>query len=624
MFALYAWAGRYWIDLVDEGYFLHLADRVLAGDLPYRDFDTYYTPAVFYLYAATFKLFGVGVEPIRLLLAVTRVAWFVLLYRLMRRVAPWPFAVLPFLVVAAVDAVPISPEPHPSWFAMLATLVALDAIVRHQHAPRARWAAAAGLAAGAAFAFKQNVGAFAALSIGAYLLLRDPRAAGRLLLAGQGTFVLGVMLAATVLLWPGLDGAVAVTLWLPLLATLGLLVGSAWSHLRVGGWAGGLVPFLRDALAAGGAFVAITLLWLVPVTLALGVEATPFGLFIGVVNQGALIYSLPPPPPATRLVVLLGIWPPIAVAALLGRRGERPGRPVILAALGATLLLPWLPVAGSPPESLGEDPIVDPWLDYLDEQLGALYVYLPALGAWAGLAMLGAVTWRGGPVEPLAAYLLVGTLALLALYPRMDVAHVMFASPPLFVVGAWGLAWAYRGLAGRVSPLGKVLVFVSLLVVPVAAAAPHVYWRYVTLVHPDPRASTPPAYVALELARADVLVPENVAESIRGAVRFVQAGTPPGEPFFAYPAVPMFYFLAERPNPTRFDHVIPGALTADDRRQVIRDLDASKPRYVLWDHSGVVYWRSDTTARDLSDYIWGCYEQVANFPPFLILERRCP
>jgi hypothetical protein len=29
------------------------------------------------------------------------------------------------------------------------------------------------------------------------------------------------------------------------------------------------------------------------------------------------------------------------------------------------------------------------------------------------------------------------------------------------------------------------------------------------------------------------------------------------------------------------------------------------------------------TNRPLSDYIWSCYEQVANFPPYLILERRC-
>ena len=46
-FAAYAWSAQFWIDPVDEGYFLDLADRVQHGALPYRDFATYYTPGVF-------------------------------------------------------------------------------------------------------------------------------------------------------------------------------------------------------------------------------------------------------------------------------------------------------------------------------------------------------------------------------------------------------------------------------------------------------------------------------------------------------------------------------------------------------------------------------------------------
>ena len=37
--------------------------RVHAGDIPYRDFDTYYTPGIFYLYSWMFSLFGVSVMP---------------------------------------------------------------------------------------------------------------------------------------------------------------------------------------------------------------------------------------------------------------------------------------------------------------------------------------------------------------------------------------------------------------------------------------------------------------------------------------------------------------------------------------------------------------------------------
>ncbi len=33
IFAVYVWASRYWLDVMDEGYFVYLSSRVLAGDL---------------------------------------------------------------------------------------------------------------------------------------------------------------------------------------------------------------------------------------------------------------------------------------------------------------------------------------------------------------------------------------------------------------------------------------------------------------------------------------------------------------------------------------------------------------------------------------------------------------
>jgi hypothetical protein len=237
--------------------------------------------------------------------------------------------------------------------------------------------------------------------------------------------------------------------------------------------------------------------------------------------------------------------------------------------------------------------------------------------------MLLAAMIRRIPANPLAWYLLAGGLTALALYPRIDTTHAMFAGPPLLVVGAWGLALAHRALAGRASQVTQALVYISLLIVPIAAVLPHVSWRYVTIMHADPRSPTPPPYVDLDLERAAVKVPEHIAASVRGAVGYVQAGTPPGAPFFAYPVNPLFSFLADRPNPTRFNHFIAGALTPSDLDEVIGDLDRAKPRFVLWDHGGATYFKVDRTNRPLSDYIWGCYSHVASFTPYLILERHC-
>jgi hypothetical protein len=390
----------------------------------------------------------------------------------------------------------------------------------------------------------------------------------------------------------------------------------------VDGWSGALRPFLLDALAAGAAFVAVTLAWIVPLTLALGIGGVPWGVFVGNVNQGALILPLDPPPPATPTVLLMALWLPIVVAALVGRR-RLLSRWLLGGAVALSLLIVLLPVGYSVEEVIDE-PDLFPWLGYLNDELGGLFVYLPSLCAWAGLAMLLTAIARRAPVQPLAWYLLAGTLTILGLYPRVDTIHAMFAGPPLLVIGAWGLAWAHRGLTRNVGALSKLLVYASLLVIPIAAVSPHVYWRYVTITHADPRVPIPPPYVDLGLARAPILMPENYTTSIRGAVQYVQAGTPPGAPFFAYPADPLFNFLADRPNPTRFNHFFADALTPADLQEVIRDLDRAKPRYILWDHGGVSYFKTDPANRPLSDYIWGCYSQVASFAPYLILERHCP
>src|SRR5207344_568211 len=127
-----------------------------------------------------------------------------------------------------------------------------------------------------------------------------------------------------------------------------------------------------------------------------------------------------------------------------------------------------------------DDPGPYPWLSYLEAQLGTLFLYVPAIGAWAGLVMLVASMIRRLPTSLLALYLLAGGLMALAVYPRVDTIHAMFAGPLLIVVGAWGLAVAHRGLAGQSHRIVQVLVFLSLLVLPVASVLPHVYWKYVT------------------------------------------------------------------------------------------------------------------------------------------------
>ncbi|MFN8524962.1 MAG: hypothetical protein U0821_17850 [Chloroflexota bacterium] len=624
LLGLYVWSTKYWLDLSDEGYFVYLSSRVLNGDLPYRDFDTYYTPGVFYLYSATMWLFGVTVMPVRILLAVVRVATAALTYRLCRRLVPWPYAWVPFLLVALVEPSPVFPEPHPAWFGMLFTLLTMEMLAHHESSGRRVWIVAAGAAAGLTFAFKQNVGAFAALGVGAYVLL-GPRSApgGWAVRAAALGYSLLLPVAALVLIWPAINALVFAVFVIPLAVTVAL---AALARPRTGRGAvlsDGLGSVLGDGVVAAAAFFLTTLAWLGPLATALGLSATPFGLFVGAVNQNGLILPLEPLPPGATLAGLTATWLCVVVWAVgcAGRRGGPRATTVLAWAVLISGVLLVTPVRYSVRDPIVEDPELYPWLTFLDLTFGTSYLYLPAISAMAACVFGGISLWRGAVPPFLVSYLLMGSLAALAMYPRVDLLHAMFAGVPLFVVGAYAMSRVERLLVGGRGVAIRTGVFVALLIFPVAATLPHLHWRVVTVLWPDPRSAVQPPYVAVGLPRAPVIMPRNSADSVREAVEYVQRRSDRSEYFFVYPVAPLFNFLADRPNPTRFDHFIPGALTHEDMAEVVRDLERRKPRYVLWDHNGAEYWKTYPTNAPISDYIWRCYRQVTSFTPYLILER---
>lgn len=158
---------RVGVDDLDEGYFVQQALRVVHGQVPYRDFETFYTPGLAYLHAGLFAfLGGPSLIAVRLVALAARAALAVLLYALARPLVRQPlWAALPgvFLLIGLDDA-PIRWEPHPGWLSTLFAVLAAWCLTRGRSAA---WLVAAGLAAGGAYLFKQNTGVFI---LGAVLL----------------------------------------------------------------------------------------------------------------------------------------------------------------------------------------------------------------------------------------------------------------------------------------------------------------------------------------------------------------------------------------------------------------------------------------------------------------------
>src|SRR5438067_1737894 len=156
---------RVGLDVQDEGYFVEQASRVLHGDLPYRDFDSLYTPGLLYLHAGLFWLLG-GVH----VLAPRIVGWLARallaggLYWLGRPLARPAFAILPpICILVGLDRLPLTWEPHPGWPSAALTVVAALGFARlptMSDSRRGYALIALGGLAGAVFALKQNAGLF--------------------------------------------------------------------------------------------------------------------------------------------------------------------------------------------------------------------------------------------------------------------------------------------------------------------------------------------------------------------------------------------------------------------------------------------------------------------------------
>jgi hypothetical protein len=308
---------RVGIDDLDEGYFLQQGWRVLHGQVPYRDFETLYTPGLAYMHAAIFalqsgalSLLGTALPTLaaplgspdlaaaspaiasslgspelgaasptlaawlaspllgpRLLAFLARVALVLLLFAMTRPLVrnPW-WAVVPGLVLLlGLDDAPERWEPHPGWLSSLFAVVAAWCLSRPRPTSKRPeiWLLASGLAAAGAYAFKQNT----------------------------GVFILG-----------------AIVLW------------CFWSGWR---W---YLPLLAFGLATSA--------WLIPLVFTLHGDLQPLGVIVGAVSQAGLL-SAPEPTLLIPLVAMLGgVW--------LLRRDSHPHLRLYLLA-GLALLLTEFP-----------------------------------------------------------------------------------------------------------------------------------------------------------------------------------------------------------------------------------------------------------------------------------------
>lgn len=145
------------------GYNLYAAERILSGEIPYRDFHTLYPPATVYLNAAIFDWIGVSLYNALLGVLIFKTFTMLTIYLCGRRIMPRTWA----LGAAFSSLLWLRPnggfKAVPMHYGALLLALALYQILGFLRDRRRGSLAAAGVAIGALALFKHNIAAYALL-----------------------------------------------------------------------------------------------------------------------------------------------------------------------------------------------------------------------------------------------------------------------------------------------------------------------------------------------------------------------------------------------------------------------------------------------------------------------------
>jgi 4-amino-4-deoxy-L-arabinose transferase-like glycosyltransferase len=163
----------------------------------------------------------------------------------------------------------------------------------------------------------------------------------------------------------------------------------------------------------------------------------------------------------------------------------------------------------------------------------------------------------GGEAGRVLLLLAASAAFLLSTYPRWSADELMFVTPIFYVLAAFMLERPATGRWRR----GLGAAFAALAGVTLAVSAAGL-------------TREPSLRTRVGVVRA---VPQD-----QELILALDARIPPGSSLFVYPYLPVLYFLTGGVNPTRYDFLQPGMMTARDGATALRELRAHPPKYVVY------------------------------------------
>ncbi len=629
----------------DEGVLYYHYLRTHQGQLPYRDFFTGYGPVTLYLHSLLFSILGVSVDATRVYMAGVNALSGVLLYLVTRRVASWPFAVVPALLFCTLQPGDIADmafhnTPYPLWYLVtlfsFAAWAMLRAIETERDRSRAGWMFLVGLIGGLALFTKQNGGVFILWGATGFLASYPLRLAGPgeapIWRIARGAYLWLMPLSMMLLSWTFTSPWTVAAYVVPMAALAWIGTSRAFSRDAI------RVALVSISWMAAGVVVAIAP-WFLFFADRIGAWEFIKALFFWgkyVDRMIFLAYPMPGQLAAFVLAVVAVLW---SCAAIVGRHGwhrhprwVRPLVSVLLVGLfggtAAFLGFHWIEIRRLFMLHY------NPWRMYREASLALdstfAYLVFPVLlgGLMLAWGQRKPEVGRGGPPAPAFLCLLwMAVCCFLLYYPRMDAAHFVSAAVLLYCVGATlaesGGAWLVRTFTVRGPRLRRLGLAVAAIFILFAAnlkMAPKVY--SVVMFRKDgegpPLIETPREEYNFDRVHVYFPIYEKTHRRTRHAfveaIDYVRANTAPDEPIFAFPAYPMVYFASERNNPTRHDYFLSNNVPFDEQIRLLKVLEESRVKILVLPSDENDYFVE--VGRPYHDLLWAYFRQE------YFLERR--
>jgi hypothetical protein len=647
------------LDMQDDGLYMHQANTLLRGGVPYRDYLLHDPPLGNAWHALMLSLFGNDVLVLRLAALPFKALLLPAVYALTRPLVPRSPALLAALVVPVTDTSSFYTVAHVAVNALGVGFVAVLFLMlwaRHPEGTRRPvWLLAAGMALGVMAGFKQNMGLY--LLAAAALWLIDPKSSSGLQVPGSefkdnqkpetrnqkpSRWLLSAMWGTAVasVLWlvhQRVDFTVLVSLVLPVVA---LAVAALRSRdeldtpLRA--------VLLRWALLLAG-FAATALPWFAWAILGAGWPAVVNGLFV-VPSQLSEIWFAPLRPPVAEFWWLLGLYAAgilVAAAALAltrfwtldfgfwtaSRNNPKSKIQSPKSGLAWAVMLCWFAVLG----------LLTPLVQSTTTGLIYTWLYFNVLLFWPAFLLIERLP--AGQMRTHARLLLL-TAAFLALemYPQLRRIQANWCLPLFLPLAAWVMWEATQALRRIASPAASRLTHaipaLAVALLPILAIWWVLDWRLSQFV--DLPATLRTRQLALVSWKQLNLphfhlwdTPDNYAFYHR-IVGAITSRTTPGEPIYCFYRPVALYLATGRPPAVRNVYA-PPETTVEDAEEMRDEIAQANVRIILVNDYALepdgprdVFFPARVVSWPLPirDYIVSNYHEVEDFGEWSLWERN--